>query len=564
MKNFFYLVLLSCGLLLTPFAFASAESIKDFSINYTIREDGVVLVEENILYDFGEEYRHGIFRTLERGHPQEAGSSFNERKVDITIEEVSLNQNYVPYETTSSRNELEIKIGDPNDVITGEQLYRIRYSLIGALSYGTDGAELYWNATGNGWPVLIEQVKVKVEGERPNILKSQAACYAGPLGAITPCSEINKDGEALVFSDSDLIPGEGLTIATEVDQTKVALLSTEQISYLPLGFIVATLWIIFLIIKVVQFRREFKQDRPIIAQYEPYANYLPMYSGVLLDNRLDPRDVTAGILYLAEQGFIKIKKTTKEVLFIFDTTDYEITLLRPVAEMPTRFLKTLSELLFSSTDVPPKTVLLSSLVSKQQENSLLRLILEKDIKNDIRNSGLSTNKDKFGIRNYLVGVLLLAFCMFFVTVEGGVMVIIYILLFTFSLFLVTEMDRRTALGYEALNHLEGFKLFLSVTDKERFDFHNAPEKSPELFMKYLPYAVAFGVEEKWAKVFADLTIPNPDWYEGSGGISAFSATALTSDLASFSGSFSASSGTSGSSGGGSSGGGGGGGGGGSW
>jgi uncharacterized membrane protein len=126
------------------------------------------------------------------------------------------------------------------------------------------------------------------------------------------------------------------------------------------------------------------------------------------------------------------------------------------------------------------------------------------------------------------------------------------------------MDRRTGLGYEALNHLEGFKLFLSVTDKERFAFHNAPEKSPELFMKYLPYAVAFGVEKEWAKVFASLTIPNPNWYEGSGGISAFSATALTSDLASFSTSFSASSGTSGSSGGGSSGGGGGGGGGGSW
>ncbi len=125
------------------------------------------------------------------------------------------------------------------------------------------------------------------------------------------------------------------------------------------------------------------------------------------------------------------------------------------------------------------------------------------------------------------------------------------------------VSRRTASGFEAKNHLDGFKLFLSVTDKERFDFHNAPEKSPELFMQYLPYAIALGVEEKWAKVFKGITIPQPDWYSG-GSVNAFSATALTSELTSFSTSFSASSGVSGSSGGGSSGGGGGGGGGGSW
>ena len=118
-------------------------------------------------------------------------------------------------------------------------------------------------------------------------------------------------------------------------------------------------------------------------------------------------------------------------------------------------------------------------------------------------------------------------------------------------------------GYEALNHLEGFKLFLTVTDKERFEFHNAPAKSPQLFMEYLPYAIALGVEKEWAKVFSDITIPQPDWYSG-GSVAAFSATDFTSDISAFSSSFSSSSGTSGSSGGGGVGGGGGGGGGGSW
>ena len=110
-------------------------------------------------------------------------------------------------------------------------------------------------------------------------------------------------------------------------------------------------------------------------------------------------------------------------------------------------------------------------------------------------------------------------------------------------------------------------MFLSVTEKERYTFFNAPEKSPELFMKYLPYAIAFKVEKEWSKVFEGITMPNPSWYEG-GSMSTFSATALASDIGAFSSSVvsssTSSSGTSGSSGGGSSGGGGGGGGGGSW
>ena len=81
-------------------------------------------------------------------------------------------------------------------------------------------------------------------------------------------------------------------------------------------------------------------------------------------------------------------------------------------------------------------------------------------------------------------------------------------------------------------------------------------------MQYLPYAIAFGVEEKWAAVFADMQISNPSWYEGNGAHGAFAAGAFTHDLTSFTSAVTTS--TQASSGGGSSGGGGGGGGGGSW
>jgi uncharacterized membrane protein len=127
------------------------------------------------------------------------------------------------------------------------------------------------------------------------------------------------------------------------------------------------------------------------------------------------------------------------------------------------------------------------------------------------------------------------------------------------------MPAKTGQGVLVHEKIEGFRRYLSVAEKDRLEFHNAPEKTPELFDRFLPYAIALGVEDKWAEQFKDLELPERDWYTGSPG-TAFTAAALVSDLSSFTGDVSAAAApkSSGSSGGGFSGGGFGGGGGGSW
>ena len=78
-----------------------------------------------------------------------------------------------------------------------------------------------------------------------------------------------------------------------------------------------------------------------------------------------------------------------------------------------------------------------------------------------------------------------------------------------------------------------------VTETERYKFFDAPDKNPEIFMEFLPYAIAFGVEKEWSKVFAGITIPTPNWYDG-GAIQAFSVATLTTDIVAFSRALSAS------------------------
>ena len=131
-----------------------------------------------------------------------------------------------------------------------------------------------------------------------------------------------------------------------------------------------------------------------------------------------------------------------------------------------------------------------------------------------------------------------------------------------------------------MDGIEGFKMYLATAEKNRLNMLNPPDRTPELFEKYLPYALALDVEQEWSEQFSDVLARaataesgyTPHWYEGntwrdsnfSGFASSFggSLSSVASSAASSSSSEPGSS--SGGGGGGSSGGGGGGGGGGGW
>jgi uncharacterized membrane protein len=130
-------------------------------------------------------------------------------------------------------------------------------------------------------------------------------------------------------------------------------------------------------------------------------------------------------------------------------------------------------------------------------------------------------------------------------------------------------------GRKVLDHVAGFKQYLSITERERLDRMTPPADTPELFERYLPYAIALGVENRWAERFATVLAAAAaqgrqgfGWYSGSsnpwsnpGSFVSDVGTSLASTISSAS---TAPGSSSGSGGGGSSGGGGGGGGGGGW
>jgi uncharacterized membrane protein len=161
--------------------------------------------------------------------------------------------------------------------------------------------------------------------------------------------------------------------------------------------------------------------------------------------------------------------------------------------------------------------------------------------------------------------------------EGSVaLTVILIALLGINLAFYEWMKAPTRLGRELLDQIEGFRLYLSVAEQDELNFRHPPEKTPQLFEAYLPYAIALGVEQQWGEKFvrvlasaqADGGAYHPGWYRGRSwdhtNLHGFTSAMGSSMSSAISSSSTAPGSSSGSGGGGSSGGGGGGGGGGGW
>jgi len=72
------------------------------------------------------------------------------------------------------------------------------------------------------------------------------------------------------------------------------------------------------------------------------------------------------------------------------------------------------------------------------------------------------------------------------------------------------------------NQWLGFKMYLETAEKNRMQ-----NLTPEIFEKYLPYAMVFGVEDKWTRAFDSIIKIEPSWY-GQVGVLKISSSVATS------------------------------------
>jgi uncharacterized membrane protein len=479
------------------------EEISDYKVRIEINKDASLVITESILYDFKSLQRHGIFRDIPYKYKDKRGANYKLRLKVISVIDES-GAAYL-YKISKSGNNFSIKIGDPNKYVTGKKTYIIKYKVERGMRFFKDYDELYWNAIGHGWnlDILAGRTKIILPKE-VNKEQLKYDCFTGSYGATFRDCQINiLDKRTVEFVLSEILTSySGMTIVLGIPKSLIKKdLSKEILWYIfdnwPL--LLVPLVFIFLFYRWWRYGREPHGRGTIVAQYEAPDNLRPGEVGVIIDQDVDNKDVSASLIDLAVRGYLKIKEIKKG--------EYQFVKLKGGEDLQD-FEKELFEGIFGSA----QTKLLSSLKYNfagkftKIKDSLYEKVTEK---------GYFPKNPNLVKNGYLVtGVSLVIASIFLgVFIQSGIYFLGFLvsgLIFVgFSFF----MSRRSYKGVLAYEHILGFKDFLSVTEKERLKFHNAPKKRPELFEKFLPYATVLGVENEWAKQFEGIYNQQPSFYE---------------------------------------------------
>jgi uncharacterized membrane protein len=526
-----FLVFVFSIIFLPAISFAE-EKINNFDAQIKINSDASILITETIKYDFGNTERHGIFRDIPVNYKTSAGN----RSIDLELQSVIRDGQAENYEVSKSGSNISVKIGKADYLIKGEHTYVIFYKIKGAINYFKDLDEFYWNVTGNNWPAIIKNTSASVKLPETDISKIDISCYEGALGSNEKCITKVENNLFIAKASRLLQSGEGLTLAIDFpkgvvyEPTKlenlINLIKDNSILFLPfLVFI-----IMFLIWK--KYGKDPKGLSTIIALYEPPSNMKPTLVGSLVDEKPDYRDITAGLIYLAEQGFIKIKRLEKE--WFLGNVDYEIELVKNDITGLEKTEQSILKLFFEDSLVIGAIKKTSSFKTDINFSAKVKKIIS-NLYQEMTDKGFFVKNPMKTKISYIILSVVFVFLglVFFSGLSGSVGAISSIISGIIILIFGMKMSKKTKLGAETKDEILGFKEFLSVTEKDRLNFHNAPEKNPEQFMEFLPYAIAFGVEKKWAKQFENIYIPQPNWYH-SNVMGSFLAINFVSHMSSFS------------------------------
>jgi uncharacterized membrane protein YgcG len=480
---------------------AHAEEIKNFAVEATLDQNRWLTIEETIDYDFGYLQRHGMLRTL----PERYRRNFLTYDLNYTVESVTMDGQEVSWRTEDQGPDLVIRVGDPFLFVTGTHRYVIRYSTDRAINDFSDSHELYWNVTGNSWPIPIDQASFRFSG----ITTQKRACYTGRTGSTdSACSFQPSRDPSLVVADAPgrAAPYEGFTVILEFPKgsiKKEPLLKTLLYIVRDNFFIFFPLLLAVLMIVIwYLWGRDPRGRGVIIPQYEAPDKLTPALMAGLVDQQISSKAMTAAILDLARRGHAKVILMGKD------------------PEVP-------DKVLFRRIQPPPKDVLapyeqelMKALLDDQDEVNLRRppsqaqqVAYQKVIKaimDDMLAKGWFLKNPEAVRGGWMTAAFLIGMFAFIAKAP------LYLVLAAVVALCGWQMPKMTRLAAEVCERVLGFKRFLSVTEKTRLAFSDAPAKRPEQFAEFLPAAVALGVEKEWAKQFADLTIPPPDYIQGMG------------------------------------------------
>ncbi len=616
------------------------ESIDRFISRVTVNADASLDVVEDIsVIAEGHQIKRGILRDFPTDYKKPDGSRY---RVGFKVTDVLRNGQSVNWAVESIGNGVRVRIGDAGVLLQpGVHTFTIKYRVTRVVGFFDTYDELYWNVTGNEWTFPIREAYSYVMLPQGAVINKHTL-FTGRFGDSGADAQVDKaEGNEFSAGTSRVLQvGEGFTVAVAWQKgivqppsqsTNLTNWFSDNAGY---GILGATLLgvLTYFLLAWNKVGRD-PPGGPIVPLFKPPEGLGPAGTRYVWKQTADNQAFAAALVNLAVKGRVKINNnddtysvsrlsSTGPALTMSETALYNALPTTPLVLenenhrrvntarnqlfgslteefKGTMFVKnfgwfaigallSVAGLVLSGLSIPGedgKVLLFAGLFAAIWWGVLLTVAYGAI-------QGLFSSRGVLGVIGSLFRLLFLVpFAL------GGIGVplltifqngtsqsmVMYVLsaavLGIVNVVFLKLMPAPTPAGRKVLDQIEGFRMYLATAEEKRLDALNPPEKTPELFERYLPYAMALDCENEWNNKFkavlaaaAAAGATAPIWYGGgsngwsSGGFARDLSSGLASSVSAAASPPGSVSGTGGSSGGGGgfSGGGGGGGGGSGW
>ncbi len=244
---------------------------------------------------------------------------------------------------------------------------------------------------------------------------------------------------------------------------------------------------------------------------EPPSDLPPGMVGTLIDEQADMKDIIATLVDLARRGVLAIEEEKSPGLFgIGEKRDFIYHL--EDAGLPMRaYERTLVKKLFGDD----KTKRLSDLKEKfyTHVDTLKKGLYEATVKEGLFESDPEHVRTRYGalaILGLIVSAILgcAALALLGSLTPFAICIPVAIAVSAVGLVVLARyMPRKSPKGAEEAAKWLAFKRYMQNIEK-----YTQVAEAKEIFDKYLPYAIAFGLEDSWIQTFARVNTPPPPWY----------------------------------------------------
>ena len=517
-----------------------SEKIRNYEVTVQINKNGTLTVNEVIDYQFGEEFKHGIYRDIPLRSKR---FGFDVHKSFIKMNWIKRDGKDEEYTKNHFYEGIRYRIGSETELVNlyrTESRYELNYDIYNAV-FEKDGIyQVYYNAIGQFWNVPIEQASVIIRFPDGQKIKKneieKLEVYTGSYGEKGENYDILENDEEIHISTKELEAKNGLTFMlnlktdkispTLVDKLKIVYLSNPAIIILPFLLLFLTIYSIV----TWKFFGKDPQGKSVIPEFNLPKDISPMFAAYINGERDTVEILNAGIFTLLTKGFIVANRVNGEIKYNKESkTVY--TQETELAEEERMLLDALSS--------EKNDIFGSEKRIYNKANSIIEILKDKYHKIIYKNNGsflvpfycaapvfmiFIFSQTNFEIFNpFIILYILITLGSFFhriwITVSKKLLiglVIIVILgvsfyqgieMFVFTtyfviLFIVYAklIGKYTNEGLRKKEYLKGMKMYIKTAEENQIRKFDNVKELIEYFNGILPFAVALGVKNEAIKL----------------------------------------------------------------